>query len=247
MSVQNEIPRSLYGTVLRHLDSWTPGQYVASAELDGTERTVLAEAEKVPNAALLRRQDRVWHPHDHDRLPVTDCVTPGYTILRGVHLLPGGLALAGDGRFVRDDRTRLTPPTLSPAFARHLSAGPEGRSTWPVAPEMIEKGILISGPGSMVYGHQLLDYLPGLALLDDLDAFADWPVLIRHDTPRWVISMIEKFIERRRERKFISGSALLRSGVGEVCVPWIVRRPSFHPIVRRVFGRLVDAACKDGR
>ena len=247
MNVPDEIPRSLYGSPLRDLDRWTSAQYIESAEFDGAERYPLAEPEEVPDVRFLRRQDRVWRPNDYDELTPTQCAPPGYTLLRDVQILPGGLTLAADGRFVKDDRTRLTPPTVWPAFARFIAAGPEGRLTWPVAPQAIKKGILASGPGSNVYGHQLLDYLPGLALLEQVGAFADWPVLLRQGAPSWVIPMIEEFVGRRREIKVIPGGrARLRTDVGQLCVPWVVRSPSLHPIVRKVFSRIVEAAKAEG-
>jgi capsular polysaccharide biosynthesis protein len=243
MNVQIKIPSSRIGSPLRELEHWTTAQYVSASQLESAERRALAEPAEVPNVHMLRRTDGVWRPRDYEQLPKIECAAPGYTMLRGVHLLPGGLALAPDGRFVRDDRTRLTPPTLSPAFARHLSSGPEGRLEWPVGPEVIEKGILVSGPGSKVYGHQLLDYLPGLALLDDVDAVGDWPVLVRDQTPDWTRTMIREFTGRRREIKMLPGEGgRLRTSVEQLCVPWVVRSPSIHPIVRRVFGRIVRAA-----
>jgi capsular polysaccharide biosynthesis protein len=233
---------------MRELEDWTVRQYVASAHLDDAERVPLAIPAQVPNVHFLRRGDQVWRPRDYDEVPKIECAAPGYTLLRDVDLLPGGLALAQDGRFVRDDRTRLTPPTLSPAFARHLEDGPAGRAEWPVSDRPIEKGILVSGPGSKVYGHQLLDYLPGLSLVDELDEFADWPVLLREDAPKWTLTMIEEFTRHEREVKLLPGEAgRLRTRIGALCVPWVVRSPSIHPIVRRVFGRVVRAAGVRGR
>ena len=248
MKVKNEIPQARIGSPLREVEDWTVKQYVASAHMEDAERVPLAIPAEVPNVHFLRRGDQVWRPRDYDEVPKIECAAPGYTLLRDVDLLPGGLALAPDGRFVRDDRTRLTPPTLSPAFARHLADRPEGRTGWPTSDRPIAKGILVSGPGSKVYGHQLLDYLPGLSLVDELDEFADWPVLLREDSPSWTLTMIEAFTRHEREVKVLPAeSGRLRTRVGALCVPWVVRSPSIHPIVRRVYGRIVRAAGVRGR
>ncbi len=237
---------SLYDTKLRESDFWTAEQYVDGDQLPGAERVAFAEPAQVPAVHLLRKEDRIWRPDDYDALPTKEAHSPGYTILRDVYLVAPGMVLAEDGRFVRDESTRLNPRRLSPALERDLLIGPEGRAEWEHPGEPIDRGILISGPGVEKYGHHLLDFLPGLALLDEFGGHEDWPLLLPSHAPDWVPPMVEVFSGRPRRIERFSHRRDLRMRVGELCVPWVVREPAFHPSVAHVFDRIAATALGDG-
>src|SRR5207302_3210276 len=97
---------------------------------------------------------------------------------------------------------KLTPnrPTVvkSRLLSTSLAGGPEARAAWPVDEEH-ERGILLGSFGLSVYGHWLVDFLPPLGLLGELEALPDWPVLVSAGAPDWVLPMIAAFDGGRRE------------------------------------------------
>ena len=243
-----------FDTILRDSDFWTPEQYVQADEFPGTERVAFSEPVSVPNIHHLRWEDRVWRPDDYAKLPTKTCHSPGYTLLDGVGLASPGMALAADGRFIADAFTRLNPKRLSESLERDLLSGPRGRAAWSAADESLDKGILIAGPGLMRFGHFLLDFLPGLAMLDQHELFTDWPLLLPANAPDWVPAMIDVFSPKprrivARSRKIIrfSSRQQLTSRVGSVCVPWVVRQPAFHPSVAAIFRRIAEGAAAGDR
>jgi capsular polysaccharide biosynthesis protein len=50
----------------------------------------------------------------------------------------------------------------------------------------------------MDYGHQLLDFLPGLAMLDEFELFPDWPLLLPSNAPKWVPPLVDVFSHHSR-------------------------------------------------
>ena len=233
---------SEYEIVLRRSAFWTPEQYVQASDLPGAERVAFTEPARVPRLRELRAADRVWRPEDYARLPSMRCHGPGYTLLEDVSLTYPGMALAADGRFVDDPLTRLNPKRLSTALERELRAGADERSRWRSESAPIERGILIAGPGMDIYGHHLLDYLPGLAMLEAEGAFTDWPLLLPASTPPWLLPMVEAFCGRRREIARFSSSRSRPTAVSRLCVPWVGRQPAIHPLVEGVFERLAESA-----
>jgi len=222
---------------------WDPGQHVNAADLDRAERVSLTGPAFVPPVHTLRATDRLWRPGDYSQLPIWLCQGPGYTLLQNAFLVSPGVAFTDDGRFITDDRTLLTPAAISSSAAlrRYLDAGSEARMRGPVADQALERGILISGPGLWVYGHVLVDYLPALAILDGLGEFRDWPVLLPESAPGWVFPMVDAFSGHREVRRFPNGPGL-RTMVGELCVPWTLREPAFHPIAKEAFDRVAESA-----
>jgi Glycosyltransferase 61 len=235
-------PTSPPGTILRKSEFWTADQYVDAADLDGTARVELVPPATVPIVNRLRKQeDRVWRPEDYARLPSRRCPGPGYTMLKDVRLSFPGMALARDGRFIEDPLTRLNPPWLSPALERDLSLGAERRRDRRVKGS-VERGILLAGDGVDVYGHQLVDFLPGLAMLDEFDLFTDWPLLLPSRAPKWLPPLIEAFARHAREIRTFSHRRSVSVDVGELCVPWALRHPGFHPAANRIFDRIAGLA-----
>jgi Glycosyltransferase 61 len=235
-------PSSPPGTILRKSEFWTPDQYVDAAELEGTARVELVPAATVPIVNRLRKQeDRVWRPDDYASLPSRRCPGPGYTMLEGVRLSFPGMALARDGRFIEDPLTRLNPPWLSPPLERDLGRGAAGRRGRRVV-GTIDRAILIAGDGVDVYGHQLVDFLPGLAMLDEFDLFTDWPLLLPSRAPKWLPPLIEVFSRHSREIRTFSHRRSVSVDVGELCVPWVLRHPGFHPAANRIFDRIAGLA-----
>jgi capsular polysaccharide biosynthesis protein len=231
-----------YETWLRESRYWSPDQYVDAGELAGSRRVELVEPAAVPRIGHLRRHgDRVWRPEDYRELPSETCPGPGYTLLEDVRLVSPGMALAADGRFVDDPLTRLNPGRLSPDLERDLVLGAEGRAAWPDARGFVERGICIPGHDVNAYGHQLLDFLPGLGMLDEFDAFAGWPVLVPSHAPPWVPALVAAF-SGSRELRYVSHRRGRKLRVGRLCVPWVPRHPAFHPAVAGVFERVVEAA-----
>jgi len=155
------------------------------------------------------------------------------------------MALAADGRFVEDPLTRLNPRRLSAPLERDLLAGAKSRAKWQLADESIDRGILISGPCLGTYGHHLLDFLPSAAMLGHYDAFTDWPLLLSADAPAWVLPMVEAFFGRSREILSFSCQQQYRTKVGQLCVPWVLCQPAFHPSVRGVFDQIAAVATED--
>jgi Glycosyltransferase 61 len=239
-------PSSPPGTILRKSEFWTPDQYVDAAELDGTARVELVPSATVPTVNRLRKQeDRVWQPEDYAGLPSRRCPGPGYTMLEGVRLSFPGMALARDGRFIEDPLTRLNPPWLSAALERDLSLGAEHRRGRRVRGS-IDRGILLAGDGVDVYGHQLVDFLPGLAMLDEFDLFTDWPLLVPSRAPQWLPPLIDVFSRHPREIRTFSHRRSVSVAVGRLCVPWVLRHPGFHPAANRIFDRIAGLAEADG-
>jgi glycosyl transferase family 61 len=239
-------PSSPPGTILRESEFWTRDQYVTAAALDGAARVELIPPATVPIVNRLRKQeDRVWRPQDYAGLPSRRCPGPGYTMLEDVRLSFPGTALAPDGRFIEDPLTRLNPPWLSPELERDLSLGAERRRRRR-AKGSVEKGILLAGDGVDVYGHQLVDFLPGLAMLDEFDLFADWPLLLPSRAPEWLPPLIEVFSRHSREVRTFSHRRSVSVEVGELCVPWVLRHPGFHPAASRVFDRIAGLAADEG-
>jgi glycosyl transferase family 61 len=234
------------GTILRKSEFWTPEQYVEADKLDGAARVELIPPATVPIVNRLRKQeDRVWRPEDYAGLPSRRCPGPGYTMLEEVRLSFPGTALARDGRFIEDPLTRLNPPWLSPELERDLSLGAEGRRRRR-ARSSIERGILLAGDGVDVYGHQLVDFLPGLAMLDEFDLFSDWPLLLPSRAPKWLPPLIEAFSRRSCEIRTFSHRRSVSIEVGELCVPWVLRHPGFHPAANRIFDRIAGLADGEG-
>ena len=241
--------RHLLPQATRDSELWTREQYVDAADLAIAQRVELQPGALVPEVELVREVDKEWTPQDFAQLPTRRCHGPGYTLLRDVLLRSPGMAMADDGRFIEDAYTRLTPGGISPAFRRELLLGASVRSQRPIADEPIARGILISGPGLGVYGHQLLDYLPPLVLLGQLDLFSDWPVLISARSPLWVEPMIEMFAGAAREIRRFPDNGESQIPVGELVVPWFLREPyaltndvksarprgAFHPSATGIF------------
>ncbi len=235
-----------FDTRLQDSDYWTPEQFADAADLPGAERVALTEPAQVPVIHMLRREDRVWRPEDYDALPKKEAASPGYTMMRDVGLVAPGMLLTEDGRYVRDPMTRLTPARVSPAFERDLEIGAQRRREWEYDPEALDRGILIAGPGIERFGHNLLDFLPGLAMLDQFGVFTDWPLLLPEQVPSWIPPMVEIYSGRQRVIKRFSHRRHLRVRVRELCVPWIVRKPAFHPSVAEVFEKVAARATGNG-
>ena len=187
----------------------------------------------------------MWRPEDYANLPSRPCPGPGYTILEGVRLSSPGMALARDGRFIEDPLTRLNPPWLSPALERDLALGAQRRRGRRVSGS-VDRGILLAGDGVDVYGHQLIDFLPGLAMLDEFDLFTDWPLLLPSRAPKWLPPLIEVFSRHSREIRTFSHRRSVSIEIGELCVPWVLRHPGFHPAANRIFDRIAGLADGDG-
>ena len=235
------------GVAVRRSDLWSPDQYVRASELDRAQRVPLGEPAQVPELHAPRRTERDWRPSDYPLLPTRTCEGPGYTLLEDVFLTMPGLVLIGDGRFVREDLARITPNHVSPTYERLLGAPAAVRAAeWPVHPEAIEKGILLAGTGSAQYGHMLLDFLPPLSVLDHLGVLPDWPLLMPARTPPWLDGMLQAFGSRPREIVRFPNRMTVKVEVGRLCVPWVLRRPAFHPAAGEAFDRIASAYVASG-
>jgi capsular polysaccharide biosynthesis protein len=233
---------------LRESALWSPEQHVHASDLERTRRVPLGVPAQVTNLRALRAKERDWRPSDYSTLPSETCQGPGYTLLENVFLTMSGMVLAGDGRIVVEHLTRLTPNQVSPVFERVLSTGANVRAAeWPVFPETIEKGILLAGVGSKHFGHLLIDFLPPLAVLDHLDVFPDWPLLMPSRRPAWMDTLIQTFGSRARKVIEVQPAISVKVKVSRLCVPWVLRQPAFHPIAGEVFDRIARAHAPSGR
>jgi len=233
-------------THLRDSEFWSQDQYVRAGEAIGATRTQIEAPVEVPMPYAMRRGHGIWRAEDYAGLKSREVRGPGFTLLRDVYLMSPGMVQVGDGRYVYDDQTRLTPWGLSRPHVLDLSVGARRRSAWPLAGPRIKRGILIGGPGHMVFGHQLIDYLPAFAMLDEGGLFEDWPLLLPSTTPAWVVPMIELFSSAKRKIKWFSAERQKRTRVEKLCVPWVVRKPAFHPSVAGMFERVAAVASRIG-
>lgn len=231
-------------TAVKKSDLWSPKQYVEAGDLRGSEQVALHEPADVPNVRRLHRIDQIWRPEDYPGLKTKRCDSPGYTVIRDAGVVAPGIVFARDGRFVIDDATRLGKMRLSRRVEEDLRSGADERSDWPTA-ATLDRGILVSRPGLRTYGHALLDFLPGVAMLDRQKAFDGWPLLLPDNRPDWLARMVEAFCSSPREIVLFSNRQHDVTRVKRLCVPWVVRGPGFHPSAREVFTQISERAAPD--
>ena len=104
--------------------------------------------------------------------------------------------------------------------------------------------IEILGPGSPVYGHWLVDFLPRAAIASEMlgDAFHDCLIPLPGDLPDWTVDLLVRFTGFRPENvlRYDSGTEFL--SCARLCVPSFGHAGGgyfFHSFVRDFYARFV--------
>ena len=160
------------------------------------------------------------------------------------------VALSGPGYLFHGEQRITDGSHLSDVAGQWLTLPmPDSPLATPPARQtaVIEPCILALGPGHLIYGHWLVDFIPRFAVARAAmgQAFETAKVALPHDTPAWALTMLEAFVGVSRERCVFYERGVERLAVAEACIPSYGHLDyAFHPWVRTVYesvGRLPAA------
>lgn len=172
------------------------------------------------------------------RLPAAPVPAIGCHFLRDLEICGSGYPFHA-GRFVHEG-VHTSAAALEwladPDFHDHPITKPP-RTTIAVD----RPALMVFGPGSSIYGHWLLDFLPRIAIAQQLlgPELRDFVLPLPADTPAWVPAMMEAFCSvganrilpyRRRDDKLVCARA---------CLPSFAHNGSYvlHPFMRMFYDR----------
>lgn len=179
-------------------------------------------------------EDWAWNQvADYSLAPI------GCSFLRDLEVCGGGY-LFHEGRFVREF-VNISDVALGwlkqPDFFDNPLTQP--RMNRVVIEEPV---LLVFGPGSSIYGHWLLDFMPRIVIAQQLlgEVLDDFVLPLPSDTPDWVVRMIQTFcgIEPHRFRFYARHEDLLVCR--RVCLPSYAhggKRGDYmlHPLMREFY------------
>ena len=104
--------------------------------------------------------------------------------------------------------------------------------------------IEILGPGSPVYGHWLVDFLPRAAIARETlgEAFHDCLIPLPSDLPDWTVDLLTRFTGFRPENALRYEPAVEFLSCARLCVPSFAHAAGgyfFHSFLRDFYGRFV--------
>ncbi len=129
---------------------------------------------------------------------------------------------------------------------------PDSPLAAPPAVELPVHGLCVvaTGPGHLIYGHWLVDFIPRFMIARDVlgREFAKARFAMPHDTPEWALAMLALFAGVTRERCFFFRRGSERLAVEEACLPSYVHTEyHFHPYMRELVGSVGTPASTLGR
>jgi len=99
--------------------------------------------------------------------------------------------------------------------------------------------LMVFGPGSSIYGHWLLDFLPRIAIAQRLlgDALDEFVVPLPSDTPAWATAMMETFCGIAPERILPYHRHNDKLVCARVCLPSFAHNGNYvlHPFMRAFY------------
>ena len=112
-----------------------------------------------------------------------------------------------------------------------------------------EPCVVATGPGHLIYGHWLVDFIPRFAVARAAlgEAFARHRIALPHDTPGWALVMLETFVGVGRGQCVFFERGVERLAVEQACIPSYGHTDyQFHPWVAGVYGSVGTPAAGPG-
>ncbi|MEO9191675.1 MAG: glycosyltransferase 61 family protein [Acetobacteraceae bacterium] len=189
-----------------------------------------------PWLELADAPDAVWRWAS--AIPARPINPIGCYFLRDLEVSGSGYLFA-DGRFVREfvHTSDVALQWLGrPDF-------PDNPLTRPRANRVVieDKTLLVFGPGSSIFGHWLLDFMPRIVIAQYLlgPALDDFVLLLPDDAPDWVTELVHTFCgwDKARIRRYSRMDDLVVCR--RACLPSFAHDGDYalHPLVREFYGR----------
>ena len=105
-----------------------------------------------------------------------------------------------------------------------------------------ELAIVAIGPGHLIYGHWLVDFIPRFVIAKEAlgRAYADAKLVLPHDTPRWALTMLHAFTGAEESQFAFYERGIERLALRNACIPSYVHDDyAFHPFADEIFAGLV--------
>ena len=182
--------------------------------------------------------NRDWFAHVHAQ---TADVPPLGCHLVGDAVITGQGYVFSDGRLITQDVYLHGVATAELAQRPDLLPGPGQHREL----RQIEQPVLeILGPGSPVYGHWLVDFLPRAAIARETlgEAFHRFVIPLPDDLPDWTIELLRRFTGFRPENALRYNPAAEVLGCRRLCIPTFGHAAGgyfFHSFVRDFYARFL--------
>lgn len=112
-------------------------------------------------------------------------------------------------------------------------ATPSARETF-----VRELCVLATGPGHLIYGHWLVDFMPRFAIAKAAlgPRFAESRVALPHDTPKWALTMLEALVGVTASQCVFYERGVERLAIEQACIPAYGHTDyHFHPWVAGLY------------
>ena len=112
-----------------------------------------------------------------------------------------------------------------------------------------EPCILAVGPGHLIYGHWLVDFIPRFAIARAAlgSEFARYRVALPHDTPRWALTMLDTVVGVGHAQCVFYERGVERLAVEQACIPSYGHTDyQFHPWVAGIYDGVGKPAAGPG-
>ncbi|WP_210331178.1 DUF563 domain-containing protein [Methylocystis sp. H62] len=107
------------------------------------------------------------------------------------------------------------------------------------------------GPGYLIYGHWIVDFIPRLAIAKALlgKHFASYKTLLPADAPEWIFDLSECILGIERQDFLLYDSNQTRLDCAQVCAPTFAHGPQygFHSFVREIYSKVTPAPVQQAR
>jgi capsular polysaccharide biosynthesis protein len=177
--------------------------------------------------------DWTWHHVPAATVPAIGCY-----FLQDLEICGSGYPFHA-GRFVHEG-VHTSDAALEwladPAFHDHPITRPPANTVTVDQPVL-----MVFGPGSSIYGHWLLDFLPRIAIAQQLlgAAMDDFVIPLPADTPAWATAMMETFCGIAPGRILPYHRQNDRLRCAQVCLPSFAHNGKYvlHPFMRAFYDR----------
>jgi hypothetical protein len=164
----------------------SPGIALAKWQGFGMLRPAEPSASSVPVHELVEGSDSTWHYRLPWRKPHSIVPALGCHFLTDIALWQPGVA-THQGHFINDN-------SISAHVALTYIEGKTATFTNPSLPrrDIDRPALLIGGPGYLIWGHWLVEFLPTVAIARETlgPTFDDCVIPLPQDTPDWVVELL---------------------------------------------------------